>query len=168
MSNFKKGAFYIINIITMYDFLYYDLSLSSESWVWVHFVNTADTSTWWCSSDSDVTFLTPWGTPRVLDNPVVFAIFSTVTNECNSVVKVSTARCGVEDTWSVWHEMWAAGLDCNGNWLFSDCLKQGSWIVSGNISVTSYISNTFSCVIFACANSSSVWIWSLSHKFEAL
>lgn len=157
--------------VYMYDFnclLFTVLSsYYSEIWVWVHFVDTANTCTWSGSLDSDVTLFSPWGTPGVLNNPIVNTSFSSITNESNSVIKASAACCGIEDTWSVVHKVRATG-NCNWDWLFSNCLKQSIWIVGWDVCEAANIGDAVCCIISAGTNSTSVWIWSFSLDFVVL
>ena len=65
-------------------------------------------------SESDVTVLTPFGAPRVLDNPVVNTVLGTVTNSEDSVVNVDTTVL-LDNTTGVINESVAASFDANGD-----------------------------------------------------
>ena len=74
----------------------------------------ADTSSLF-GSDSDVTRLTPGGSPRVSDDPVVNTICVTISNDSDSVVDLGWARSGVDDTTSVHREHVVTSSKGNSN-----------------------------------------------------
>jgi hypothetical protein len=92
---------------------------------------SVDTTFSFTSDESDVTFFSPSGSPRVLDSPEIFSVFSTVTNESDTVVKrfwVTEPR--IRDTSHVGLEM--SGVDSSGEWTYSGESRSDSFFTFVN------------------------------------
>jgi len=86
------------------------------------------------TEEPDVTRLTPGSTPRVLDDPVALASFSTITSGQDTVVQISTASIR-DDTARVELPVQTRGIDGNRDGLLSNGLNQGVGVVGRDISV---------------------------------
>merc|ERR1711907_897530 len=67
------------------------------------------------SGESDVSSLTPGGTPGVLDLVIQVATFRAISDSQDSVVQISAAGPVIENTRVVVHHQ--TGIDGDGNWL---------------------------------------------------
>jgi len=101
-----------------------NLSLGDEVGVAVPVVvlNTAHVV---ATLDTDVTLLTPAGTPRVADDVVVNTVLGTITDSEDTVVELSTALGG-DDTTSVELEGSTRSSKSNGDGLLSNSSSEGS------------------------------------------
>lgn len=132
-----------------------DMRIVSEGWVWRILANSASIGVGGTSAESNESLISPRGSPRVLDSPVIIS----GTNQKDSVVDVLGAVS--EDTWSV---RWPVG-GINGNWNGScwkrvkqvsasisvnvccNCIASSSnlaWLIFSNIWIASGISDSFS------------------------
>jgi len=91
--------------------------------------DTADT----ILSDLDVSLITPGWAPRVLDEEVVLAILSTITDSEDTVVKLGTAGGASNDTTGVALEGHLVGLNGDGDWALSNGSLQLGGRLGGNI-----------------------------------
>ena len=129
------------------------MEVFSLGWVGCHLEDTTDV----VLSDFDISIISPWGRPGVLDEEVVNSILSTITNSEDTVVELSSAILG-EDTWGVGLER--SLISFNGNWngLFNEGSFQLSSRVGWDIRVTSNFTNTLGLNVWASTISSSVRI----------
>jgi len=101
-------------------------------------------------SESDVTRLTPAGTPGVLNEVELGTVLLTPTDNDDGVVKGSTARAGVgEDTTAVTVEVSGASINGDGDRLLLDGILEGSRVVLLNVFVGLGTNETFALVVFA-------------------
>jgi hypothetical protein len=120
--------------------------------------NTADTRGRNTTLHHDETLVTPRCTPGVLDNPVVIS----VTNNENTVVKLSTTWAG-EDTTGVGLEAHLVSLNGNGNWTLGNSSSELILVVLWNILVGSDGNSVLGLLsLVALTVLSSVWVVSLS------
>jgi len=82
---------------------------------------------------ADETFLTPAGTPTVLDIPVGGARGSAITNEQDTVVEVGTTRWVAEDTTRVELEAGLVGFNSNRNRADSEGLVESFFIAFSDV-----------------------------------
>ena len=66
---------------------------------------------------SDIAIFTPCCSPWVSNNGVVLAVFNTIPNSCNSMIKRVSTDAWVEDSALVGVEDWVAGIDRHTCWL---------------------------------------------------
>jgi len=81
-----------------------------------HRLDTADTSSVY-NTDSDVSRLSPFGGPGVLDNPEGLSCFSSVTNNKYGVIK-GCSTCGSisNNTSGILMEDWLVSFNSDRNW----------------------------------------------------
>ena len=108
-----------------------NLSLGDEVGVAVPVVvlNTAHVV---ATLNTDVTLLTPAGTPRVADDVVVNTVLGTITDSEDTVVELSTALGG-DDTTSVELEGRAGSSEGNSDGLLSNSSSEGSRTLLDNL-----------------------------------
>jgi len=88
------------------------------------------------SGELKVATLTPEGAPGVLDEPVVFTLLGTVSNDKDTVIEVSAATeetTTAHDTSEVELEGEGASIDGNGDRTLSDSTLQGLSVVGRDI-----------------------------------
>lgn len=126
------------------------LDLGGVNW---HGEDTADTGSAvdrLVVGDPDVTFHTPGGSPRVLDQEGRSTVFSSVSDSSDGVVNL-VATSGLDDTGLVELEDVLAGLDTDNGWL----LVKGSLELGGrlglNVGVTLVLEDNISRVVLALA-----------------
>lgn len=129
------------------------MEVFSLGWVGCHLEDTTDV----VLSDFDISIISPWGRPGVLDEEVVNSILSTITNSEDTVIKTGTATLG-EDTWGIGLESRLIGFNGNWNGLFNEGSFQLSSRVGWDIRVTGNFTNTLGLDVFTFAISSSVRI----------
>ena len=104
-------------------------------------VDTADSSSCFVSN-SDESFLSPVGSPRVLDDPVALAIAYSE-DTVISLGSTSTA----DDTTVVVLESGLVGLNRDGNWALGDSSLELCVVVGGNIEYLPGLDDTLSSVV---------------------
>lgn len=86
--------------------------------------DTADAIAILVEGDSEVSLLTPGGTPGVSDKEVLFAVLATISNSSDSVILIMAASLIINDTLVVEHEGIAFSIDTNAGWLLGDSSLQ--------------------------------------------
>ena len=100
--------------------------------------------------ESDITLLTPGGTPRVLDEPEIDTVLGTPTGNHNSVVETSSTLLGiVKNTRRVGAEIVGASIDGDGHWLLLNSVLQSSHVVFFNVVVRIGTNDTFGFLVLA-------------------
>lgn len=100
--------------------------------------------------ESDITLLTPGGTPRVLDEPEIDTVLSTPTGNHNGVVETSSTLLGiVKNTRRVGAEIVGASIDWDGHWLLLNSVLQSSHVILFNVVVRIGTNDTFRFLVFA-------------------
>jgi len=132
-------------------------------------LDTADTDTVG-DTDSDVTLLTPLGSPGVLDDVVVLTVLGTVTDGEDGVIHLSSALGGGDDTTGVLMEGWLVSLNTNGDWLLGNGSLKLIWGVLWNILRLGDLNLTFGLVVLAVEEwgLGSVWVVGLGLHGVAL
>ena len=133
------------------------MNKSLGGWPERDLLDTADTNSV-NGGNLDVSLVSPGGTPRVSDDVVVLGSIVSVSDGGDGVIKLGSARLGVEDSGLVELEDGSVGLDGDGNWLSSDGgleLRDGS---GSNVGVLGNTNLTLGGRVLAGSISSSVWI----------
>lgn len=101
-------------------------------------------------SKSDVTRLTPAGTPRVLDEIEFSTVLLTPTDNDDGVVKASSAGLSVgEDTTVVVVKVSCASINGDRDWLLLNGILEGISIVLLHIVIRLGTNETLALVVFA-------------------
>ena len=134
----KKWIFNLNNFLNNKEII----RASSLSGIWGNVTDTTCVS----SSESDVSFFSPWSTPRVLN----FPWFTRNTNQKNTVIKRGLAV--IEDSWFIW---WPVGsINCNWNWSAHYIVSKGvaGFIVLDVSKSFNRVcwSHFFTCLFFSC------------------
>jgi hypothetical protein len=98
------------------------------------FLDTTDTSSGG-DTDLDVSLVSPAGTPRVLDEVIIFSRFGSISDGEDTVIEVSSTSSSGEDTSLVHLEGSLVSFDSNGSRSNSDGGLKGGGVVSGDIGV---------------------------------
>jgi len=69
------------------------------------------------SDDSEISLLSPVSTPRVLEDPIVSSIFSTVSNNEDSMIEISSTISTLDNSRTVRLENISISFNSNRNWL---------------------------------------------------
>jgi len=100
--------------------------------IWFHgwpdggLLDTADTDGSFNSSDVDVTFISPVGSPGVSNDVVILGTVITVSDGGDGVIELGSAGSRVNNTGSVTLEDTGSGADGDGGWSTSNsCLQLG-------------------------------------------
>jgi len=102
--------------------------------------------------ESNVTTLTPVGTPGVLNEVELGTVLLTPTDNDDGVIKGGAARASVvEDTTTVVVEVSGASINGDGDWLLLDGILKGRRVVLLNVFVGFGTNETF--VLFVLARS---------------
>jgi len=124
-------------------------------------LDTADTDGTFDSSDLNVTFISPVGSPGVSDNVEILGSVITVSDSGDSVIELGSAGSRVDDSGSVTLEDTGSSADGDGGWSTSNSsLKLGSgfWGNSVNfINESSGVTLDLGWASSSLSISSSVW-----------
>jgi hypothetical protein len=113
------------------------------------------------SSDSDVSLVSPGGSPGVLDEEEVDSVQGSISDSEDSVVEVLSASLG-DDSGSVGLEGNLVGLNGNSDWLFVDGSLELVNAVLWNINESLDVSDNLGGIVLASSVSGSVWVRSLT------
>jgi len=138
-----------------------DPSFSYGNIGWVR-EDTADVS--WRSGNLDVTIVSPWCTPLILDEEEFLSVLGTVSDSKDTVIEIGSASSG-NNTRSVLLESGLIGFNSNRDWTLSDGVLKGSNTVLWNILISGDWTNTIRSRVLASTVSSCVWVVSSSLKW---
>ena len=98
------------------------------------------------SEDSGVTILSPSGSPRVLDKPVILSSGGSITNNENGMVWLITST-SVEDSRGVVSPPLASSVDGGSNWTLGNFSHEGVGVTDRYSSVESGFNSVKSSII---------------------
>lgn len=139
-------------------------SKSSEDWIRDSSVETTFSLSF---DDSEVSFLTPAGSPGVLDLPEVFTVLATETDKEDTVIELlRIAESGIRDTTGV--ELEIVGIDGNGEGTNVEEGGGNDGFISADINEAGSIDQSFGHIVLALAINTFVGIGSFGFELGSL
>lgn len=135
------------------------IRMFSKDWVRGHLENSANSGTvlaW--SGNTEVSLLTPAGSPWVTTDPEIFTVFWAISDKINGMIKVGSTSWAAENTALVLHESaWSWGNSDRDGLFLHDChvsihITTWEWLEALNLC------DSFTFVIPACFPLGNIWV----------